>query len=338
MQDPTTPPHFVPTTEASGKSFTLDDSVVHTRWGDPGQARLTVATGDRVTVTCRDGFDQQVIEALQLPRPPGTTIYETIDFSRVAPLTGPIGVQGAAPGDCVEVYVEELTPFGTANTVIAPDWYDVDFLHRGDRAEFPDEWIRTFDMERAVADGFVPFSDNIALPLRPMLGMVGTAPAAGTFTTGPPRAFGGNLDIQDVGVGASVFLPVNRPGALVSVGDGHAIQGDGEVCGTTVETPIRAGLRFVHHPGLRLDGPVVATPDAVMLVGYGATVDDAARHALRRAVKYLAGVCGLDDYEAYALASCACDVRINQVVNAPHLGARVVIPRGLLPAAPVATD
>lgn len=308
----------------------LGDERIHTLWCADLPPRLTVASGDTVTVTCRDGFDGQIPRALADPPPRGTR-YETIDFSRVAPLTGPIAVTGAEVGGTVEVQILELTPTGTASTVIAPDFLGLDFLHAEHRAAFPGEWIRTFDMDKAVADGYLAFTDRIRLPLRPMLGMVGAAPAAGSFTTGPPRSFGGNMDVRDVGAGASVFLPVRQPGALVSLGDGHAIQGDGEVCGTAVETPIRATVRLIAHPGQRLAEPRVETDDAVMLIGHGRTLDAAARHAIRQGIDYLTAHAGLDEYEAYALISCACDLRVNQVVDFPHLGARLVIPRSLLP-------
>lgn len=307
----------------------LDAATVHTRWRADIAARQTVASGDTVTVTCRDGFDGQIVAALANPPAQGT-VYETIDFSRVAPLTGPIAVTGAVVGGAIEVEILDLVPFGTANTVIAPDWYELDFIHRHQRHDFPDEWIRTFDMDAAVATGFVPFTDRIRIPLRPMLGMVGSAPAAGSFTTGPPRSFGGNLDVRDVAIGSSVFLPVHQPGGLVSLGDGHAVQGDGESCGTAVETPIQATVRLTAHPDIHLEQPRVETADAVMVIGYGRTLDDAARHAITQSIDYLAAHHGVDRYEAYALISCACDVRVNQLVDFPHVGARVVIPRALL--------
>jgi acetamidase/formamidase len=313
----------------SGKLHRLGSEQAHTRWKANAVPVLEIEPVDMVEMECREGFDGQVdppVHAEDLDQ----RLYSAIDFRRVAPVTGPIAIRGAAPGDSLEVRILELTPFGTGNLVIFPSWMEVDFLAAEQRASFPQAWIKRFDMDRAVVEGSVRFADDIRIPIRPMLGVVGTAPAQGEFTvTGPPRRFGGNMDIKSVSVGSKVYLPIFQPGGLFSAGDGHAIQGDGEICTTGLETPMRARVEFHLHKARTIEGPQIETADEFMVVSYGRTLDEAGRRAIGDMIEYLAARHGLSRHEAYGLLSLAGDLRINQVVDFPHVGARVAIPKAI---------
>jgi acetamidase/formamidase len=316
----------------TGRFHTLGSERVHTRWQSDIQPILEIASGEVVRIDCRDGFDGQL-------DPPATAedlegkLYATIDFRRLAPVTGPIAIRGAEPGDSLEVRVLELVPFGVGTLLVFPSWMEVDFLTPEQRSTFPEAWIKRFDMDTAVREGAVTYVPDVRIPIRPMLGVVGTAPKQGDFTvTGPPRCFGGNMDVKDVGVGSRIFLPVFQPGALFSAGDGHAMQGDGEICTTGLETPMRATLEFHLHRGREIRGPQIDTGEEFMVVAYGRSLDQATQRAILSMVDYLAEHRGLSHHEAYGLLSLAGDVRVNQIVDFPHLGVRVAVPKAIFGA------
>jgi acetamidase/formamidase len=316
----------------TGNTHRVDSRRVHSRWKTDLEPLVEIDPGDILEMECREGFDGQL-------NPPVASedlderLYSTLDFRRVAPVTGPVAVRGAAPGDTLEVRILHLVPFGVANLVVFPSWMEVDFLTVDQRSKFPQAWIRRFDMDEATRTGWIEFSPGVRVPISPMLGVVGTAPAQGEFTvTGPPRQFGGNMDIKSIAAGCRVYLPVFQPGALFSAGDGHAVQGDGEICTTGLETPMRATLEFHVHKGRMIAGPQIDTGREFMIVAYGRTLDQAARRAIREMIEYLNERHGLSHHEAYALLSLVGDIRVNQVVDFPHVGARVAIPKSIFPA------
>ncbi len=304
----------------------LDSDRVHTRFRPDLEPMLTVESGDSVEIRCRDGLDGQA-DPPAAPADLDRNLYGTIDFGRVAPLTGPVAVRGAEPGDTLEVHIVDIVPFGTGSVVIWPAWAGYDFLPGEDRREFPHAWIRSFDMDEAWRRGYVEFRPGVRLPLRPMMGIIATAPAEGDYPTGPPREFGGNMDVKDVCKGHTVYLPVFRPGALFSTGDAHAVQGDGEVCTTGIETPVTVTVTFHLHRGRTIPAPQIETPDELMTVAYGRTLEDASRRAIGFMMDYLVERHGLSRHEAYALVGLVCDLRVNQVVDFPHLGVRVALPK-----------
>ena len=310
------------------RTHELGSENVHSRWKAKIEPILTIEPGDTVKMVCRDGFDGQVDPSVG-PEDLDTGLYSTIDFRRIAPVTGPIAVRGSELGDTLEVCIRNLTPFGTGTLVIFPSWVGADILLANHRSDFPKGWIRRFDMDKAAREGSIEFHPNVRIPLRPMLGMVATAPAEGDFPTGPPRNFGGNMDVKDIAAGSTVYLPVYQPGALFSAGDGHAVQGDGEVCATSIETPLRATLEFRLHKARTIPGPQVETEDEFMTIAFSNTLEEASQKAISYMVEYLAQRRGLNRYEAYALLSLAGDLRVNQIVNYPHFGVRMAVSKSL---------
>jgi acetamidase/formamidase len=313
----------------AGRTHELGSEKVHTRWKPDLEPILEIEPGDTVRMLCREGFDNQIDPPVTAEEDE-TRLYSLLDFRRLAPVTGPIGIRGAEPGDTLEVRIIELAPFGIGNLLVFPAWVEFDFLRREQRKAFPRAWIRRFDTAAAAAEGFIRFAPRVRVPIRPMLGVAGTAPAEGDYsTTGPPWNFGGNMDVRDVAAGSRLYLPVLRPGALFSAGDGHAVQGDGEICTTGLETAMRATLQFQLHKGRTIAAPQLETVDEFMTIAYGRTVDDAGRRAIADMVEYLADRQGLEAHEAYGLLSLAGDIRVNQVVDFPHLGARVAVRKSL---------
>lgn len=243
-------------------------------------------------------------------------------------LTGPVYVQGARPGDMLEVRildVEFRVDYGTNNSGpgvgAGPELLDAVARQ-----------IIRIDRARGVA----LFSEHIELPLAPFMGIMAVAPpdAAAPANTRPPGRFGGNMDLKVLTRGATLFLPVFQDGAQFFTGDGHGLQGDGEVNGTAIEISLTPTLQFIVHPGGARELPWPRAEDRAChyVTGMDVDLDIAARLAVEHSVAFLVARAGLTTAQAYALSSLAVDFRIAENVN--HV--KVVygaIPKRLLPAA-----
>lgn len=241
-------------------------------------------------------------------------------------LTGPIAVHGANPGDALAIDLLDIR-FG------AP--YGINRMRPG-RGLFPEALAADSGPDTAVIPidpdqrtGQVP--PGIDIPLRPFFGIVATAPppAWGSISTIEPRANGGNIDCKELIVGTRLFLPVFVPGANVSLGDGHAAQGDGEIDQTAVETCLDGDLRMSVRPGLTLDHPLAITPAGLIAMGFESNLEAAARAAVNQLLTFLEAHCGLPWLAGYRLASLAVDLRITQVVNRV-VGVHAVLPHSVL--------
>jgi acetamidase/formamidase len=253
-----------------------------------------------------------------------------LDLSRVNPVTGPIYVDGAEPGDVLRVTVLSFEPSGwgwTANIpgfgLLAED-FPLPALH---------QWRYQNSIPAAAA-----FSPWARVPLKPFAGTIGVAPAApGCHSVVPPRRVGGNMDLRDISVGAELQLPVEVPGALFSVGDTHAAQGDGEVCGTALESPMRTALRFdlikqqpLPFPRLITPGPVTRHLDErgyLISTGVGPDLMVAARDAVRSMIDWLTRDHGMPAVDAYMLCSVCGDLRISEIVDIPNWIVSFYFPR-----------
>lgn len=292
-----------------------EQRTVHYRWDRTLPPVAVVAPGDEVIVETRSGEDDQL-----RPGDPPQAVA-ALDRSRIHALSGPIYVNGARPGDVLEVSVLELTPARWGLVLQRPG--------AGLLTDFP-PYLRfiPLDLERGTAS----FAPGISVPLRPFLGVMGVAPAEGVHSTIPPGSHGGNLDCRDAVAGSVLSLPVFVPGALFSCGDGHAAQGDGEVCVTAIECAMTARLRFQVRHDYALSDPCLETPDAWMTLSAAPTLEAAARQALAAMLDFIVERTGLSRADAYALSSLAVDLRINQVVNRPMVGVRAVLPKSVISA------
>jgi acetamidase/formamidase len=243
-----------------------------------------------------------------------------LDFSHVNPVSGPIYVKGAEPGDALAVELLELRPQEWGWTAIIPG-----FGLLAD--EYAEPWLRISDVD--AERGRIRFSERVTLPYRPFPGTLGVAPAEpGSHSIVPPSRFGGNMDTKHLNPGVTLYLPVGVRGALFSLGDTHAAQGDGEVCGTAIETAMDAVVRLSVRKDVKVDAPQYDIPASSttateptsyhVCTGVGPDLLEAARDAVRATVTWLGERHGLDRQEAYALASVACDLRIHEVVDAPN--------------------
>ena len=236
-------------------------------------------------------------------------------------LTGPIHVEQAEPGDVLEVRVEALQPR-------APN-YGVNFTRPGagslpDLLPAPRTQVLPIDMARRTAR----FREGLDIPLRPFMGIMAVAPTARASSI-PPGRFGGNIDLKHLEPGARLYLPVQVPGALFFTGDGHGVQGNGEVNLTALETSMTATLRFELHKRRSPAWPMAETPSHYIVLGLHEDLDLAARDAVQRAVEVLMAFGGLDTGEAYALASLAVDFEVTQLVDGVK-GIHGLIPKSLV--------
>jgi acetamidase/formamidase len=236
-------------------------------------------------------------------------------------LTGPIAVEGAQPGDVLEVRILAVE--------LMQDWgWNVTVPVRGALGEvFAERHHRHFGLREGLAH--LPWGGT--LPVDPFFGCLGVAPAPGLgrLSSREPREFGGNIDVKELRPGSSLFLPVWAPGALFSAGDGHALQGDGEVDGTALETALRGRFEFHLHKGKGWTQPRGLTPTHHLTMGFHADLDEAVHQAVQDMVALVQELAGLAAEDAYALCTLACDLRVTQVVNG-NKGIHAMLPRTAL--------
>jgi acetamidase/formamidase len=303
-----------------------EEAALHRDWDSDRSPVLTVDPGETVAFDCLDANGGDI--------GPDTTPADLHERgSDGHPLTGPVAVRGAEPGDTLAVDIRDVDTADWGYTLYRPGEWDLGLLPD----EFPDPGLHYWDLD----DGVGHFVSGIEVPLAPFPGIVGVAPGSpGPHSTMPPRNVGGNLDIKHLTAGSTLYLPVEVSGALLSVGDAHAAQGDGEVCVSAIETPaevtvrVRLAGRDVERPQFETDGPFTPSgSDEPMLATSGVDDDlfDASRLAVRDLIDRLHDDRGLSRGEAYILCSVAADLKINEVVDAPNWVVSAYLPEGLFP-------
>ncbi|HZY71295.1 MAG TPA: acetamidase/formamidase family protein [Thermoplasmata archaeon] len=300
------------------------------RWraGTPAVASVEPGTTLRISVPDSSGG--------QLTADSERSDLDRLDFSRVDPAVGPIDVIGARVGDALIVDLLDIQPAAWGWSGIFPDF---GLLKRRFGLD-----LTTWDLHDGVADVRRGFLRPVQLPLAPMVGVLGTAPATGEFPMIPPQAFGGNLDNRLHGVGSRVELPVLRPGAGLSVGDPHALQGDGEVCGTGIETPAVVTLRVSIEHGRRLTAPRASGPlppripgRVVSASGVGGDLYRASQEAVESLLDALRAY-GLRPEEAYLLTSLVGQLRIAEIVDEPNFVVTATFPESVARAVGATPD
>jgi len=305
---------------------TLHSGHAHHGWDRSLSPRLTVAPGETVTIACRDAGDGQIA--------PGSTEVAilTLDTDRANPLTGPIAVDGARPGDVLAVSILAFAPSGFGWTALIPG-----FGLLAD--QFPDPALHLWSYDTR---GHAPlaFGRLAELPLAPFVGTIGTAPAdPGPHSVIPPRRTGGNMDVRDMRAGTVLYLPVEVDGALLSVGDTHAAQGDGEVCGTAIESAMEVTLKIdllrgtpLAFPRYETCGPRpgdTARAGVVATTGIGPDLMQCCRDAVSGMIDHLSRSRSVSAADAYMLCSVAADLQISEIVDAPNWVVSCAIPRAI---------
>jgi acetamidase/formamidase len=294
----------------------------HLFWDNSIPPILTVDSGEIVTFDCLDASNGQI------DRHSTDETLMTLDFSKLDQVNGPIYVRDACPGDVLEVEIVDIQLSNWGWTAILPGF---GLLHD----EFPRPTLKLWQLDQDQYAWFKP--NQIRIPLRPFTGECGVARAInGQFSTIPPYRTGGNIDTKYLTKGCKLYLPIECSGALFSIGDGHAAQGDGEVCGTAIETPlvvsvrltVRRGDEYQHvtSPCLLIQADQRASSPYYSVLGIADSLLEATKQAVRQMIAYLEHNKGLNREEAYMLCSVAVDIRATQVVDMPHYTVGAFLP------------
>jgi acetamidase/formamidase len=296
----------------------------HLAWDPAIPPIAAVGSGEVVEFDCLDASNGQITADAT------TATLDELVFDQVDQVCGPVEVAGAEPGDTLQVDLLEFTPADWGWTASIPG-----FGLLAD--EFPDGHLKITRLE--AGSERVEFWPGVRIPLAPFCGELGVAPETGPRSTIPPDLFGGNMDTRHLVAGSTLYLPVFHPGARFSVGDGHATQGDGEVSGTAIETPMRARVRLTVRKDLHVTGPeFIAAPDPHAELrngaryatdGIGPDLMTAARDALRRMIEWMGREHGLEPMQAYLLCSVAIDLRISEIVDVPNFIVTAHCPLGI---------
>ena len=285
--------------------FTLTADQTHNKFSSAIPPVISVPTGSVIEVFTEEATDQQL------------TVDSTVDdlatlsFDLIHPLTGPVYVEGAEPGDVLAVTLHEIEVGDWGWVALAPGF---GFL----ADEYPDPYLRTYSFDENQET--IDFNGKIKIPINPFAGVMGVAPdTEEMLSTIPPRANGGNMDDPHLVAGVTVYFPVFVEGALFSIGDTHALQGLGEVSGTALEAPMRIVYEVNVLKGQKqIEEPQYETDAYYAVTGFGTTIDLATKKSVQYMIKYLMDEHGLDRVEAYTLCSLAADLKIAEVVDVPH--------------------
>ena len=271
----------------------------------------TVDSGTTVCIETLDCFSNTITSEDQL--------FSTVGWDCVNPATGPIAVRGAVPGDTLKAEILDIVTAETGTMTTHPDF--------GALPGTVVERTRRF----RIADGEVVFDDRLRLPVKPMIGVIGTAPADEEVPTGSPKEHGGNMDTRKIARGATLYLPVNVPGANLALGDVHAAMGDGEVSVSGLEIAAWVTLRLTVLKGRPYPLPCLVTPDEVITIASREDLGAAVGEATRMMRDFLVSVTELDATDALMLLSLVGNAAISQVVD-PLQTARMELPRTVLEA------
>jgi len=315
------------TATESGQIHHLDSSVRHFVWDNSIPPRLEINSGDTVVFHCRDAGDGHYTFDSTVKDMMARAEASRVERENLAPgkaakghaLTGPVLVRGAKPGDILQVEILDLVPGELGYTSFRPG---LGLLPE----DFPDPYLHIWDLRNGQYGELKP---GIRVPFEPFLGEMGTAlDEAGEFGTGPPRKNGGNADVKQLTKGTTLYLPIWVDGALFSCGDGHAAQGDGEVCISAIETSMTATLRFTLRSDFSLDEPEFMTGGPLSpktnigpyyaVMGIAPDLMEATKKAVRKMLNYLVREHGLTREQAYILSSVALDLKISEIVDAPN--------------------
>ncbi|TFK71841.1 Acetamidase/Formamidase [Pluteus cervinus] len=321
-------------------------SQCHLAWDNSIPPVLTVESGSLVSVSCLDASNGQINSTSAV------SAISSLVFSQLDQVNGPIYITSALPGDTLQIDVISIEPADWGWTGLIPG-----FGLLADDEEFKDPHLRIWKLDKERGVAVFDETKGIKVPLRPFAGEMGVAPGEkGAFSTIPPYKTGGNLDTKYLEAGATLFLPIEVEGALFSIGDGHAAQGDGEVCGTAIETPMEVTIRLT----VRKDRPYTTTPhfytspkvkrisptsdsnsgtDQLQAeeqyygtTGVGPDPREAAREATRNMITYLNVQHGIDRVDAYMLCSVAGDLRMHEVVDMPNYVVGMMLPKSVFPS------
>jgi acetamidase/formamidase len=305
-------------------AHTIHQRQCHFGWDNANPPAAIIAPGETVE------FHPVDSSGAQLTKTSTVADVSRLDFAKVNPVAGPVFVEGAEPGDAIKVRLLSFTPSGWGWTANIPG-----FGLLADDFKDPALHIWKYDPGSLAPAMYGPGG---SVPLKPFCGTIGLAPAEpGNHSIVPPRRMGGNMDIRDLSAGTELYLPVDVKGGLFSVGDTHATQGDGEVCGTAIESPCSIAARFDLIKGANLPFPRFTTPGPVarhfdvkgyeVTTGIGPDLMQAAKAAVRGMIDLLSRRHKMNPVDAYMLCSVCADLRISEIVDLPNWVVSFYFPR-----------
>ncbi|WP_373502983.1 acetamidase/formamidase family protein [Aestuariivirga sp.] len=308
-------------------THTIHDRHCHHGWNNTNTPVLRIEPGETVEFLTQDSSGGQLGKSSTLAD------LGKLDFAKVNPVTGPVHIDGAEPGDAIAVTLLEFGPSGWGWTANIPG-----FGLLADQFKDPALHIWTYDAQSLAPALYGPGG---RVPLKPFCGTIGLAPAEpGLHSVVPPRRMGGNMDIRDLAAGTTLYLPVEVAGGLFSLGDTHAAQGDGEVCGTAIESPCTVAAKFelikcanLAFPRFTTPGPVTRHLDAKgyeVTTGIGADLMEGARAAVSGMIDLLCKRHNMNAVDAYMLCSVCGDLRISEIVDMPNWVVSFYFPRIVL--------
>ena len=305
-------------------NHTIHQHQSHFGWNRDNPPVARIAPGETVEFNPVDSSGGQITAK--------STVADiaTLDFAKVNPVAGPVYVEGAEPGDAIKVTLLHFAPSGWGWTANIPG-----FGLLADQFKDPALHIWKYDAETLAPAMYGPGG---RVPLKPFCGTIGLAPAeAGLHSIVPPRRMGGNMDIRDMSAGTELYLPVEVAGGLFSVGDTHATQGDGEVCGTAIESPCSLAAKFELIKNAKLAFPRFTTPGPVarhmdvkgyeVTTGIGPDLMEGAKAAVSGMIDLLSTRYKMNPVDAYMLCSVCGDLRISEIVDMPNWVVSFYFPR-----------
>lgn len=305
-------------------NHTIHSHQSHIGWNNATPPVVRIAPGDSIEFHPLDASSGQLTAA--------STVEDIsrLDFSKINPVCGPVWIDGAEPGDALKITLLSFAPSGWGWTANIPG-----FGLLADQFTEPALHLWKYDATTMAPAMFGPGG---RVPLKPFCGTIGVAPAeVGLHSIVPPRRVGGNMDIRDLSAGCELYLPVEVAGALFSIGDPHAAQGDGEVCGTAIESAASVVARFdvvkgqaPAFPRFTTPGPVTRHLDAKgyeVTTGVGPDLMSGARAAVSGMIDLLAARYNMNPVDAYMLCSACADLRISEIVDQPNWIVSLYFPR-----------
>jgi acetamidase/formamidase len=280
----------------------------HYTIGPYSEPVLTINPGDRVIVETRDAFEGVIQTEQDLPS-------EKLTLPFVNPQNGPIMVVGAEKGDTLAVYIESMTPRGSnprGTCCLIPEFGALTGTAYTAILNVPlPEKVRKVNLD----EQYVYWSERVTLPYNPHIGTLSCSPEIDSINSLTPDSHGGNMDLPDMGPGSITYLPVRSPGARLFIGDAHACQGDGEICGVAVEYASTTTLTVDLIKGWTLDWPRLETEEVLMAIGSARPLEDATRIAYRELIRWMVNAYGFEQWDAYMMLSQCGRVRLGNVVD-----------------------
>jgi amidase len=293
------------------KSHHLTEKVqgrYHYTIGPYSEPVLTVKPGDSVTVETLDAFGGKVKNEKTKPS-------RVLEFPNVNPLNGPIFVEGAEKGDALKIQIKSIKPRGPqprGTTCLLPFFGGLSSTQKSPTLQDP---LPEIVHKVNITEREVSWSRRIRFPYDPFIGTIGTAPELDSINSLTPDNHGGNMDLPDVRPGNTIYLPVRAPGARLFLGDCHATQGDGELCGVAIEFPTETTITVDLVKGWTIQGPRIENKDFIMSVGSGRPMEEAARTAYADLLSWMVDAFGFDRYDAYFVLTQIARVRVGNMVD-----------------------